>query len=97
VVANTGFNLHRPTMGMNAPSSSSSSGSGGTAHPGLADIARHIIGSTGARAKALCLLNSVSVLVSKMWYRIPFNQSELSISEIPPTDSPKVRPVAIPE
>jgi len=37
-------------------------------------------------------LNSVSGLVSMMWYRIPFNQSELSISKIPPTDSPKVRP-----
>jgi hypothetical protein len=38
------------------------------------------------------MLNSVSGLVSKFWYRIPFDQSELSISKIPPTDSPKVRP-----
>ena len=38
------------------------------------------------------LLNSVSGLVSKVWYRIPFDQSELSISKIPPTDSPTVRP-----
>ena len=37
-------------------------------------------------------LNSVSGLVSKVWYRIPFDQSELSISKIPPTDSPTVRP-----
>jgi len=32
------------------------------------------------------LLHSVSGLVSKIWYRIPFDQSELSVSEIPPTD-----------
>jgi hypothetical protein len=38
------------------------------------------------------VLNSVSGLVSITWYRILFDQSELSISEIPPTDSPKVRP-----
>jgi hypothetical protein len=37
-------------------------------------------------------LNSVSGLVSNMWYRIPYDQSELSISKIPPTDSPTVRP-----
>ncbi len=37
-------------------------------------------------------LNSVSGLVSKIWYRIPFDQSELSISKIPLTDSPRVRP-----
>ena len=37
-------------------------------------------------------LNSVSGLVSKVWYRIPFNQSELSIWKIPPTGSPTVRP-----
>jgi hypothetical protein len=37
------------------------------------------------------LLNSVSGLVSMIWYRIPFAQSELSISTIPPTDSPTVR------
>ena len=37
-------------------------------------------------------LNSVSGLVSKVWCRIPFNQSELSISKIPPTGSPTVRP-----
>jgi len=36
-------------------------------------------------------LNSVSGLVSMVWYRIPFNQTELSISRIPPTDSPTVR------
>jgi len=38
-------------------------------------------------------LNSVSDLVSNLWYRIPFDQSELSISRIPPTRSPTVRPV----
>ena len=37
-------------------------------------------------------LTSVSGLVSKVWYRIPFDQSKLYVSEIPPTDSPKVRP-----
>ena len=37
-------------------------------------------------------LNSVSGLVSKLWYRCPLDQSELSISKIPPTDSPTVRP-----
>jgi len=37
-------------------------------------------------------LNSVSGLVSKIWYRIPFDQSELSISRIPPTGSPTVGP-----
>ena len=31
-------------------------------------------------------LNSVSGLVPKVWFRIPFDQSELSISVIPPTD-----------
>ena len=37
-------------------------------------------------------LNSVSDMVSKVWYRSPFIQSELSISKIPPTDSSEVRP-----
>jgi len=37
-------------------------------------------------------LNSVSGLVSKIWHRILFDQSELSIYKIPPTDSPTVRP-----
>ena len=40
-------------------------------------------------------LNSVSGLVSKMWYRIPFDQSDLSISKIPPTDCRKSDRVAI--
>jgi len=31
-------------------------------------------------------------LVSNMWYRMLFDQSELPISKIPPTDSPTVRP-----
>jgi hypothetical protein len=35
-------------------------------------------------------LKSVLGLVSTIWYRIPFDQSELSISNIPPTDSPTV-------
>jgi len=30
-------------------------------------------------------------VVSSIWYRIPNDQSELSISKIPPTDSPTVR------
>jgi len=37
-------------------------------------------------------LNSVSGLVSKLWYRILFDQSEMSMSRNSPTDSPKVRP-----
>jgi hypothetical protein len=40
-------------------------------------------------------VNSVSVLALKILHRIPFDLSELSISEITPTFSPKVRPVAI--
>jgi len=46
----------------------------------------------GPHNSSLLTLNSVSGLVSKIWYRIPFDQSELSISRIPPTDSPEVRP-----
>ena len=46
-----------------------------------------------ARAQGRRLvLNSVSGLVSKIWYRIPFDQSALSISNIPATDSSKVLP-----
>ena len=41
-------------------------------------------------------LNSVSDLVSKIWYRIPFDQSDPSITKIPPTDPPNVRPVRDP-
>jgi len=44
------------------------------------------------RPHVLLSLNSVSGLVSMLWYRIPFDQAELSISRIPPTDSPTVRP-----
>ena len=40
----------------------------------------------------LLKLNSVSGLVLKIWYLIPFDQSELCISSIPPTDPPPVRP-----
>ena len=36
--------------------------------------------------------NSVSGLVSNMWYRIAFDHLELPISKIPPSDSPTVRP-----
>jgi len=42
-------------------------------------------------------VNSMSGLASKGGYRIPFNQSEMSSSEIPPADLPKFRLVAIPE
>jgi hypothetical protein len=38
------------------------------------------------------MLNSMSGLVLKLWYRFPFDQSELSISKIPRTDSPQVPP-----
>jgi len=37
-------------------------------------------------------LNSVSGLALKIWYRVPFDQSEQSKAEITLTDSPKVRP-----
>jgi len=37
-------------------------------------------------------LNSVSGLVSEVWYRIPLDKLELSILKIPSTDSPTVRP-----
>jgi hypothetical protein len=37
-------------------------------------------------------LNSVSDLVSKIWYRIPFDQSDPSITKIPPTDPLNLRP-----
>jgi hypothetical protein len=50
---------------------------------GLTHHARHATG---------CPLNSVSGLVSNIWYRIPFDQSELSIARIPLSDSPTVRP-----
>ena len=36
-------------------------------------------------------LNSVAGLVSKIWYRTPFDQSELSNLGISPTHSPKVQ------
>ena len=39
-----------------------------------------------------CFSKSVSNLVSKVWCRVAFDQSELSITRIPPTASPKVRP-----
>ena len=55
--------------------------------------ARHVI----KRIMNPRFLNSVSSLVSNLWYRIPIDQSEPAISEITPTDSPKVGPVAIPE
>ena len=34
----------------------------------------------------------MSDLVSRVWCRITFDQSELSVTRIPPTASPKVRP-----
>jgi len=48
-----------------------------------------------SEARLLPALDSVLDLVSKAWYRIPFDQSELSISKsspTAPTDSPNVRP-----
>ena len=50
--------------------------------------------SAGPYAPALfrLALNSVSGLISKMWYRIPFDQSEQSKAKIPPTASPETRP-----
>jgi len=35
---------------------------------------------------------SVPDLVSKFWYQIPHDQSDLSISEASPTDLPEIRP-----
>ena len=37
-------------------------------------------------------LSSVSGLVSNIWCRIPLDRTELSISKLPPTHSPEVRP-----
>jgi hypothetical protein len=50
------------------------------------------LGIQPGHVAATLSLNSVSGLATKMWYRIPFDQSELSISKLPPTHSPKVRP-----
>ena len=47
---------------------------------GPEDIARHVIGCHSTKTQC------------RIWYRIPLDQTELSISKIPPTDSPKVRP-----
>ena len=49
----------------------------------------------GLTLRSLSSFDSVSGLVSKTWYRIPFNQSELSTSKFPRTDWPEVRRVAI--
>ena len=38
------------------------------------------------RLAAVTAYNSVSDLVSKIWYRIPFDQSDPSITKMPPTD-----------
>ena len=38
------------------------------------------------RLAAVTAYNSVSDLVSKVWYRIPFDQSDPSITKMPPTD-----------
>ena len=37
-------------------------------------------------------LSVVLDLVSKIWYRIPLDESELSVSKPPPTDLPNVGP-----
>ena len=37
-------------------------------------------------------VNSVLGLVWKMWYRIPFDRSDLYILKLLPTDSPRFRP-----
>jgi len=46
----------------------------------------------GASYCAVTIFYLIPGLASMMWYRIPFNQSEPSISRIPPTDLPKVQP-----
>ena len=55
-----------------------------------ADIARHVI--QRILTPSFVALNSVSGVVSRIWCRVPFDQSEPYISRIPPTDSPTVRP-----
>jgi len=48
--------------------------------------------SLGPRFLGPDFITSVSGLVSEIWYRIPFDQSALTISKFPPTDSPTARP-----
>jgi len=48
--------------------------------------------TAGPHTPSLFSLNSVSGLVLKDWWRISFDQSDVSISRIPLTDSPKDRP-----
>jgi len=54
-------------------------------------VSRFVPGTTGSDPN----FNSVWGLVSKLWYRSPFDQSEQSEAKILPTESPKIRPVAI--
>ena len=56
---------------------------------------RHVIwwySTQETRVLKLSVGSGIVDMVSQMWYRIPFDQSELSVSKIPPTDSPKFRP-----
>ena len=55
----------------------------------LSDFRYRLLGCESLRH--LERLNSVSDLVSNTWYRIPFDQSALSISKVPPTDSLTIR------
>jgi len=59
---------------------------GGRSHRGL-EGERRAGGSSRTST-----FNSVSGLVWNIWYRIPLDQSELSILKLLPTDSPKFRP-----
>jgi len=38
------------------------------------------------------IFNSVSGFVSKLWYRIPFDQSDFTKAKIPPTKYPADQP-----
>jgi hypothetical protein len=64
----------------------------GSAHIGRASALAGVDVALTLGYRLTCGLNLVSDLVSTEWYRIPFDQSELSISRIQPTDSPTVRP-----
>ena len=66
---------------------------------GLPALAREVPESTEARVQEISarrniinLLNSVSDLVSKLWYRNPFDQSEQSKSKNRPCRPAEIRP-----
>jgi len=76
------------------PATSASTPARGTTkfrRQGLADNDRHGVQRT-LKKPSILDLNSLSGLVSKIWYRIPVDQSEPSKANIPPTKYPVDRP-----